>query len=120
MSPIRAPVFANSRTVARPTPAEAPVTTTTRRALALFIVMARNGQQGECQRAFPLPTSSPLLFRAHIERTGTPARIFTGREDLCLLHFLGAGGRQRVDEEHPAGSFVIGELVQAPLEQPLR
>src|SRR5712692_11911028 len=59
--------------------------------------------------------SGPLLARAEIDGAGAPARVFATREDLGLLHFLGARGGQALDEEDPARGLEVGEPAETPV-----
>src|SRR5437867_4933910 len=59
--------------------------------------------------------SGSLLAGAEIDGAGALARVLAPREDLGLLHFLGARGGQALDEEDPARGLEVGEPAETPV-----
>src|SRR4029450_8710282 len=54
-------------------------------------------------------TSAAFLPLAKVDGAGLGSGILAAREDLGLLHLLGAGGGQALDEQHPPGRLEVGE-----------
>src|SRR5438552_3041289 len=59
--------------------------------------------------------SGSLLAGAEVDGAGALARVLAPREDLGLLHFLGARGGQALDEEDPARGLEVGEPAETPV-----
>src|SRR5690349_24108173 len=64
--------------------------------------------------------SAPALPPTEVQGARAGARVLAAREYLRLLHLLGAGGGQRLDEEHPARGLEVGQALEAMVGQALR
>src|SRR5690242_16709909 len=93
-----------------PSPAKPELAST--RAPMHRIVAHGPGRPSRAGSAAPLPA-------AEIHSSGAGAGVLPAGEHLRLLDLLGAGGGQRIHEEHPARRLEVGEAPEAVVDKSL-